>query len=405
MATQRYDSVLISIDWISFRYLFRRGFRAYILVVTADTNGTIGIYESPESYNVLHRPMRDKPATIDFGFDGFVIYSSAGAVPDLVRFDVFVVKEKSKGGRRAGAVREAVRSSADRQAKLDAAEAALASAGSDGGRAAEVAAAVSPVLEMVGGVVETMSDEVIEAYSGSKIFDGPIVLRREAETSRQINQAVVSPTGNIETKVDITLFERQSTNGRPERPERPPQTPRPEPHELPLDAATVAVSLRRPRVLYRIGWITAALVPLSVWLAGATSDPAPGVSKAALVFTALGIIVSPALVYGAGHWARARSHLKGLTRLGWVAFAFHMVSLACIALGVALFIAVLANIGDAKPTSIGEALGIALGSVVAAAAGFGLMVLVSLLPWLVSIITGLVFGRRSTREVGPKRSK
>jgi len=117
----------------------------------------------------------------------------------------------------------------------------------------------------------------------------------------------------------------------------------------------------------------------------------------ALVFAALAIIVSPGLIYGAGQWARARSHKKGLTRLGWVALIFHGISLACIALGVVFSMSVLASAKEKDPSSIGEAIGIAFGSVVAAAMGLVLMILISLFPWLVSVITGAVFGRRATR--------
>lgn len=420
MTSPRYDSVLIGIDWISFRYFFRRQFRAYLVVVSADTNGTIGIYESPEVYSVLHRPMRDKPATIDFGFDGFVIYSSAGVVPDLVRFDVFVVKDKSEG-RRVGALMEMIRGSQQLEATVASARSAMASASADGSVAASVATAVTPVLDLVGGLVENMDNEVIEAYSGSKIFDGPMVSKAEGELRKKIHQAVISPTGNIQTKVDITLFQRQDgvvhevTEGiplvrippetavpdvaQPEvvRPEivRPPEVTTPEADEPTLDVAAdpnnVAISLRRPRVLFHVGWVAAALVPLGILLGAASSDSAPAFGRVTLIMALFSIIFSPALLYGAGQWARARLGKKGLTRLGWFAVIFHVFSLIFVGLGAWVLIDALTDETTTGWDSVGQLIGALLGTVA--------MVAISLVPWLVSAITALVFGRRATRKV------
>lgn len=410
MTSDRHDSVLISIDWISFRYFFRRNIRAYLLVITADTNGTVAVYESPEVYSILHRPIRDMPATIDFGFDGFVIYSSTGNVPDLVRFDVFVVKDRSKG-RKVGALRKMLDDSSDLGAALDDAKKAVAAA-SGGQAATSVASAVTPVLDLVGGMVEKMDDKVIEAYSGSKIFDVSMVEREEDEPKKQLGQSIVSPTGNIETKVDITLFQRQSTgpvdgNDPPEITEGPDGRPVDGPEfnataereiatEQITDPEKVTISLRRPRVLFRIGWIMAAFVPVGGLLAGLVSDASSDASAVLLILAAICLVVSPAFIYGAGKWGRARLNKKGLTRLGWVSVVFHLLSLGTIALGGVIAAGALANASKGGET-IGEAIGQALGSIFAAIIGLSVMIMLSLIPALVSVITALVFGRRETR--------
>ncbi|MEM7152865.1 MAG: hypothetical protein AAF799_08480 [Myxococcota bacterium] len=421
MTSDRHDSVLISIDWISFRYFFRRNFRAYLLVITADTNGNLEVYESPEIYSILHRPIRDKPATIDFGFDGFVIYSSTGNVPDLVRFDVFVVKDRSKG-RKVGALRQMLRDSSDFESALATAKDAVGSS-SNGAAASSVATAVTPVLDLVGGMVERMDDKVIEAYSGSKIFDVAMVRWSEDEPRKRLDQSIVSPTGNIETKVDITLFQRQSdpsgeteTTDTPEDPTDGPDAPpvdapppvvtSTEPRRIADEPITepekVAVSLRRPRILFRTGWIMAASVIPFIALAAAVDESSSDAAVAFLILAALALIVSPGFIYGAGRWARARLNKKGLTRLGWVAVVFHLVSLGVIGLGgVILASAFTISVVQQGASSIGEAIGQIFAQFIAmifvAALGLTIMFFFSLFPALISVITALVFGRRETR--------
>lgn len=196
-----HDSELISIDEISFRYATRRRFSAYLVVVTCDTNGQIVTYTTPQTYPVLHRPAAGKPAKLEFGFDGFPIHSSTTKVPDLVRYDVFMVRDR-KAARKAGDILKEIGSSKALQAATKVAETALlAATGPAGPIVAAVAAAIGPVLELVGGILEKVEDKVIESCSGSKVFDAATLAKDE------LTETIVSSTGNIATKVDIMLFD------------------------------------------------------------------------------------------------------------------------------------------------------------------------------------------------------
>lgn len=196
-----HDSALISIDKITFRYTTRHRFSAYLVVVTSDTKGRIAVHETPLTYPVLHRPYKDRPAVIDFGFDGFPIYSSVGDVPELTRFDVFLVRDR-RAARRAGEILKKVGESDALKAAVGIAKVALtAASGGTGAVIAAVASGIAPVVGLVGDIIADAQDVVVESYSGSKIFDAT-TLAKEA-----LSETLVSATGNIETAVDIMLFD------------------------------------------------------------------------------------------------------------------------------------------------------------------------------------------------------
>ncbi len=201
MADTIHDSALISIDTLTFKYAHRRRFGAYLVVVTSDTLGRVTAHTTPLTYPVLHRPRGGRPAVIDFGFDGFPIYSSVGKVPDLVRFDVLLVRDR-RSVRNAGELLEKIASSDALKAALVVAKVALvaASAGTAAIGAA-VSSAMAPVLGLVGEIIAETEDKVIERFSGSKIFDAAVLAKDE------ISDTVLSPTGNLETVVDIMLFD------------------------------------------------------------------------------------------------------------------------------------------------------------------------------------------------------
>ncbi|MEM7152866.1 MAG: hypothetical protein AAF799_08485 [Myxococcota bacterium] len=198
------DSVLISIDRIDFFYRLWRRFQAYFVVVSCDTNGTIYICESPQTYPLLHRPVRNKPGRIDFGFDGYPIYVSVGAVPSLVKYEVFVVRDRSRA-REAGILLNEVGASGLLDSTIGNVKTALTAAGSAAGAAigTAVEAAIGPVTQAVGATIASMGDKVVASCSGSKIFDARTMALSELTTKAE------SEGGNVITELDILLFDRR----------------------------------------------------------------------------------------------------------------------------------------------------------------------------------------------------
>ena len=198
------DSVLISIDRIDFSYSFWRRFQAYFVVVSCDTNGKIYISESPQTYPLLHRPIRNKPGRIDFGFDGYPIYVSVGAVPSLVKYEVFVVRDRSRA-RETGVLLNEVGNSGLLDSTIGGVKSALTAAGSVAGAAigGAVEAAIGPVTQIVGATIAGMGDKVVAACSGSKIFDARTLAQNELTATAD------SEGGNVTTELDILLFDRR----------------------------------------------------------------------------------------------------------------------------------------------------------------------------------------------------
>lgn len=203
-----HDSAMISIDKIKLLYPTRRRFNAYVVVVTSDTNGTVDVYESPLNYPVLHRPASDRPATIDFAGTGFPVHVSVGNVPTLVRYDVFLVRDR-KAVRRAGEILQTISNSDGLSSTIEVAKAALLAAA--GGPTTllmtAVAAAVAPVLKLIGEILESTPDRVLEACAGSQLFTPAFM-----QTAGTL-EALQSPTNNIETTVEVTIFDSQRNEG------------------------------------------------------------------------------------------------------------------------------------------------------------------------------------------------
>lgn len=201
------DSVLLSIDRIDFSYATWRRFQAYFVVVSCDTNGKIYICESTKTFPILHRPLRGKPGRIDFGFDGYPIYVSVGAVPSMVKYEVFVVRDRSRA-RQAGMIINEVGSSGMVSSTIGDVKGALRAAGMLAGGAAgvissAVGAAIEPVTQVVGAIVANVGDKVVASCSGSKIFDARTMAQSEISVTSE------SMGGKVATELDILLFDRR----------------------------------------------------------------------------------------------------------------------------------------------------------------------------------------------------
>ncbi len=198
------DSVLVSIDRIDFAYTTWRSFQAYFVVVACDTNGKIFISESPKSYPILHRPLRQKPGRIDFGFDGYPIYVSVGAVPSLVKYEVYVVHDR-KRLRDAGLVINQVGTSGLITQTIGDIKGALTAAGGIAAAAigGAVQAAIEPVTQVVGAVIANLGDKVLASCSGSKIFDAQTMAQHELSVTSE------SDGGKVVAELDLLLFDRR----------------------------------------------------------------------------------------------------------------------------------------------------------------------------------------------------
>jgi hypothetical protein len=131
----------------------------------------------------------------------------------------------------------------------------------------------------------------------------------------------------------------------------------------------------------RFGWMLAAVVPLAIvagFLVGRGGSREGGI--ALLVLAALAEIVSPAVLYLVGFAAQRDRPAAAPPTLGHVAVALHVVALTV--LGVAFVYFGLST----RPATM-EDLGFLVGGM--------LIALVSLVPWLASVITGSVFATRS----------
>ncbi len=201
MPNSSHDSAIVTLDKIKFRYATRRRFDAYLIVVSSDTLGRVNVYESPLTYPILHRPALNKPATLDFPGTGFIIHTSIGKVPDVVRYDVFLVRDR-RTVRRAGEILQRLSDSPALQAVVNVAKVALTVAtGGTGAVVAAVATAIGPVIKLIGELLEQTQDRVLEAYAGSQVFDHATLNKTE------LSETIVSSTGNIEAEIDIMLFD------------------------------------------------------------------------------------------------------------------------------------------------------------------------------------------------------
>lgn len=157
------DGMILTADQIRFKFGSFRNFDAYLIGVSVDNLGSVQVHELPGAHQINHRPLVGKPATIDLGFSGGLLYSRTGPLPDVVAFSLVIVQDRG-AARNAGKIIRAVND--DHGAEI----AALQAAATANPIAGIVAAVLVPVVGIVGKVLENLQDRVIDTLQGAKAF-------------------------------------------------------------------------------------------------------------------------------------------------------------------------------------------------------------------------------------------
>jgi len=140
---------------------------------------------------------------------------------------------------------------------------------------------------------------------------------------------------------------------------------------------------RTRRALW-VGWILGGLVPILMvggLLVGQHLSRTIGI--ASLVVAGLAQLVGPPLIFGAGFSLRAHLPSPPSPTLGRIAVAFYVVMIVVLGFGIVTMFRAVGGDGSL------DGLGLAIGGM--------MLIVVSLLPWLVSLVTGSVFTSRVVR--------
>jgi len=197
------DAMVLNVEKVTFHYNVFKKMRVYAVAISADNIGKVLLTEPPSSAVMHHRPRIGKPAVWDFGFDGYPIYQRTGGLAELVVFHLMIIRQK-EAARRAGEIIKRVAGSEAVSGLVSSAKERLHTTGV-GGLAAPVAlGALLPIAELVGDILESTPDKVIQTISGSMFFDE----QRKAESN--FEDQVKSPDSNMTTDLEFSLYDAAS---------------------------------------------------------------------------------------------------------------------------------------------------------------------------------------------------
>lgn len=197
------DSVLLTIDQIEFLFRRRKRMKIYGIGISADNSGRLVVSEMPSSATLYHRPKSGRPAVWDFAFSGYPIYQKTGGIPDIVAFHFLIVRDKSST-RRVGQILSAIHGNKEAQGVLKTAATKARKAGGSVVAIGQVVQLLVPVVGLVGEILTSTRDEVLQPISGAQFFDTSDLSEDE------FSDSITTPDSNMRVKLDFVLFDGRS---------------------------------------------------------------------------------------------------------------------------------------------------------------------------------------------------
>jgi hypothetical protein len=198
------DAMIVTVDRIDFLWPRSKKMHIYAVGITADNTGKVIVTEPPSSTTIKHVPNAGRPAKWDFAGDGYPIYQRFGGLADIVVAHLLIVRSRAKSRRAGEIVKEVAESSAANQA-IEGASKALQNI--KGALAATSALGlVLPIAEVVGEIIASRKDKVLQTISGSMFLDA------DRKAQKSFTQRVLAPDGNMEIETDVFLFDAATEN-------------------------------------------------------------------------------------------------------------------------------------------------------------------------------------------------
>lgn len=196
------DAMIVTIDAIDFLWPKRKTMHIYAVGITADNRGKVLVTEPPSSTTIKHVPKAGRPARWDFAGDGFPIYQRFAGLPDFIVAHLLIVRSKDKIRKAGEIVKEVAKSNAAKSAIENASEALKKTRGALASTSA--LGLVLPVVELVGDIIGSKKDKIVQTISGSMFLD------EERKKQDSFTQKVRAPDGNMDVETDVFLFDAET---------------------------------------------------------------------------------------------------------------------------------------------------------------------------------------------------